>query len=91
MIVKAVIIWYLILNVAMFLAMGIDKYKAMHNKWRIPEATLFAIAYLGGFAGSFGGMYFFHHKTKKWYFHLHFTLSAIINIVIIYFIIKNLQ
>ena len=44
MIVKAVIIWYLILNVAMFLAMGIDKYKAMHNKWRIPEATLFAIA-----------------------------------------------
>ena len=31
---------YLILNGIVFLVYGVDKYKAVHNKWRIPETTL---------------------------------------------------
>lgn len=87
--IRAVVIWYIVLNVTMFASMGVDKHKATRHKWRIPEVTLIAIAYLGGFIGSFCGMYLFHHKTKKWHFHFHFVVAAIIHIVFIYFIIKN--
>ncbi len=40
---------YLILiNLIGFCAMGIDKWKATRNAWRIPEKTLFTITLLGG-------------------------------------------
>jgi uncharacterized membrane protein YsdA (DUF1294 family) len=45
--------------------MGIDKNRARKNRWRIPEATLLLFAFLGGSIGSLGGMYLFHHKTRK--------------------------
>lgn len=48
--------------------MGIDKRKAQRSAYRIPEATLFTIAIMGGSIGSIIGMYLFRHKTKHWYF-----------------------
>ena len=44
--------------------MGIDKYKARKRAFRIPEATLFIIAVIGGSIGSIIGMYAFRHKTR---------------------------
>lgn len=63
-----VIIYFLIINVAGFASMGMDKAKAKRHAWRIPEATLFSIAILGGSVGSIYGMFHFRHKTKHWYF-----------------------
>jgi len=64
-----ILIAYLILmNLAGFLSMGIDKRRAIKHKWRIPEKTLFLFALLGGSVGSNCGMEFFRHKTKHWYF-----------------------
>ena len=57
-------IYLLIINAAGFLLMLIDKIKAKKNRWRIPEATLFLVAVLGGSIGSIAGMYTFRHKTK---------------------------
>lgn len=48
--------------------MGIDKKKAKKRAFRIPEASLFIIAFIGGSIGSIAGMYFFKHKTRHWYF-----------------------
>lgn len=48
--------------------MGIDKRKAKKGSFRIPEATLFSIAIIGGSIGSILGMFLFRHKTKHWYF-----------------------
>lgn len=48
--------------------MGIDKRRAIRHEWRIPEATLFLIALLGGSMGSIAGMQLFRHKTRHWYF-----------------------
>ena len=48
--------------------MGIDKKKAKKRSFRIPEASLFIIAVIGGSLGSIAGMYFFKHKTRHWYF-----------------------
>ncbi len=48
--------------------MGIDKARAKKRGFRIPEATLFVVALIGGSIGTIAGMLFFRHKTRKWYF-----------------------
>ena len=58
----------IIVNIAGFAAMGIDKSRARRKVWRIPESTLFFIALIGGSIGSLLGMYGFRHKTRHWYF-----------------------
>ena len=63
--------YLLILNVAAFLAMGADKKRAIQQKRRIPEKTLFLLALLGGSLGAYMGMQSFRHKTK----HLKFTIG----------------
>lgn len=68
---KLLILYLLIMNAAGVASMLVDKQKAKKKLWRIPEATLFAIAALGGSIGSLVGMYLFRHKTK----HLSFTLG----------------
>jgi uncharacterized membrane protein YsdA (DUF1294 family) len=63
--------------------MGIDKQKAKHHKWRIPEATLLLLSCFGGCIGGIIGMHLFHHKTKKWYFHAVFILSFAVHALIL--------
>lgn len=53
-----------VINFIGFALMGIDKYKAKKRAFRIPEATLFIIAVIGGSIGSILGMYTFRHKTR---------------------------
>lgn len=57
------LLYGIIVNIAGFAAMGIDKRRARRKAWRIPESTLFLIAIIGGSIGSIAGMYFFRHKT----------------------------
>lgn len=59
----------MLVNVVTFIIYGIDKYKAIKGKWRIPEATLLLMAVFGGSIGAWLGMRIFHHKTmhKKFY------------------------
>lgn len=52
------------INLIGFALMGIDKYKAKKRAFRIPEATLFIVAIIGGSIGSIIGMYTFRHKTR---------------------------
>lgn len=59
-----IVIYMVIMSVIGFVSMGIDKKRAINKKWRIPEKTLFIIAFLGGAAGSVLGMRIFKHKTK---------------------------
>lgn len=60
--------YVVIMTIAGFLSMYIDKKKAIKHQWRIPEKTLFLIAILGGSIGSNLGMAVCRHKTKHWYF-----------------------
>lgn len=52
------------INLIGFALMGIDKHKAKKRAFRIPEATLFIVAIIGGSIGSIIGMYAFRHKTR---------------------------
>lgn len=66
------------MNIIGFFVMGMDKWKARTNRWRIPEKTLFAVSILGGSIGTLVGMHVFHHKTKHWYFRVGMPLILIL-------------
>lgn len=83
---KIFIIYMVAVNIAGILSMYIDKKRAVHKKWRIPERTLFLIAILGGSAGSLAGMHLFRHKTKHWYFVVGMPLILVIQIVLFFYL-----
>lgn len=84
-----VIIYLIVINIVGFLAMGIDKWKAKNNAWRIHENTLFGITALGGGIGTIAGMYTFRHKTKKAKFAIGMPMILILEIIlIVYELIK---
>ena len=65
-VVQIIIIYFVVINAAGLLVMGIDKRRSrVRRKWRISEAAMFTIAFFGGSIGCLGGMYLFHHKTNK--------------------------
>ena len=80
------LIIYAVMAVIGVALMGIDKSRAINHKWRIKEATLFLIAFLGGGIGSTLGMFFFRHKTKHWYFRLFFPLFAAAQTALLFFV-----
>lgn len=54
-----------LINLLAFAMYGIDKRRAIKNKWRIPEKTLLLAALFGGAMGALWAMILFHHKTRK--------------------------
>ena len=77
------LMYLLVINIVGFLYMGIDKWKAKRNAWRIPEDTLFAITALGGGIGTIAGMYTFRHKTKKAKFTIGLPAILILEIILL--------
>ena len=75
-----VITYLALINIITFIVFGVDKYKARNHKWRVPEATLFLLAIIGGSIGAILGMYTFRHKTRKWYFVIGMPLILIIQL-----------
>ena len=75
--------YVIIINVIGFLLMGIDKLKARRRGFRIPEATLFIIALIGGSIGSILGMYLFRHKTRHRTFTIGMPAILIVQIIFI--------
>jgi uncharacterized membrane protein YsdA (DUF1294 family) len=70
--------------------MGIDKSKAKHHAWRIPEKELFLISLLGGSIGTWAGMYIFRHKTKHWYFVIGMPAILILQCVVVIWVYSKL-
>ena len=83
------ILYGIIVNIAGFAAMGIDKSRARRKAWRIPESTLFLIALLGGSIGSLLGMYGFRHKTRHWYFVWGMPAILILQAAILYLLLAS--
>ena len=68
--------------------MGIDKRRASKRAFRIPEATLFLIALIGGSIGSIIGMYTFRHKTRHWYFVYGMPFILFVQIALVVLLLK---
>ena len=63
---------------------GIDKYKAIHQAYRISEKTLFMIALIGGAYGAYVAMYLFHHKTRKTMFKFGMPVIVLLESYLLY-------
>lgn len=79
-----ILMWYLIIiNVAAWIAYGLDKWKAKAGKWRIPERTLLILALIGGSLGALAGMMMFRHKTRKAKFVVGVPVMFVVHCVIL--------
>ena len=83
----ALLLYYVLaVNVVVFAAYGIDKWKAKHGMWRIPESTLLLLAVVGGSLGALLGMRIWHHKTKHAKFRYGLPLIILAQLGLIYYL-----
>lgn len=82
-------LYLLVVNLAGFFLMGIDKKRAKRKQWRIREKALFLPAVLGGAAGAVLGMTVFHHKTRHWYFKLGMPVLLILQLILLWWLIRS--
>ena len=76
--------YYLIgINLAAFVAFGVDKMLAEARRRRIAEDTLLLLALLGGSPGAFLGRRLFRHKTRKQPFSNRLRGVAILQLIIL--------
>ncbi len=79
--------YILLVNILSFCMMWWDKKRAQNNEWRVAEATLLLIGFLGGAVGLLAGMYRFRHKTGKRSFQAASLLALLGSTVVYWFII----
>lgn len=84
---KNIIIYLVIINILGFLAMGIDKRRAIKGKWRTPENTLLMFTILGGGIGTIAGIYVFRHKTQKAKFTIGMPAILILEILLVIYLL----
>ena len=82
--VQFILSYFIFINVFTFIAFGVDKWRARHNRWRISEATLFLLAILGGSIGALLGMHVWHHKTKHLHFIIGIPLIMLLQVILIF-------
>ncbi len=84
-------IYLIVINLLGFILMFLDKQKARKRAFRIPEATLFKVALIGGSLGSIMGMYAFRHKTRHASFVYGMPAILLVQLGLIFFLLYYLQ
>ncbi len=79
------LIYLIAVNILTLILMYYDKRKAKKKEWRVAEATLLLLSFIGGALGLFVGMFKFRHKTLKRSFQAVAIIGLIISLLI-YFI-----
>jgi len=83
-----IILSFAVWNIAVFFVYGLDKYFSKRDMRRIPEKTLLGCAFFMGGIGAYVGMQTFRHKTKHASFNVLVPLFAILNCLVLYYIMK---
>ncbi|MBR5657235.1 MAG: DUF1294 domain-containing protein [Prevotella sp.] len=86
---QIVLIYLVAINVVTFIVYGVDKYKAVRSKWRIPESTLIGLAVVGGSIGAWMGMKFWHHKTLHAKFRFGIPIILIAQVALVYWLMNR--
>lgn len=76
------LIYLCIISVIAVVITVYDKYRAVRNKWRVKEATLLLVSFLGGSIAMYITMLLIRHKTKKIKFMLGIPLIIILQFII---------
>jgi uncharacterized membrane protein YsdA (DUF1294 family) len=76
------IIYLVAVNIFTLTLMWWDKRKAKKKEWRVAEATLLLLAFIGGALGLLFGMFKFRHKTLKRSFQGVAIIGLIVSLII---------
>ena len=79
-----ILLYILLCSLITFLLFGIDKFKARHHFYRIPERTLLLFSIGGGALGGLLGMWVFHHKIRHPKFFLSLPVMIFLQAVLLY-------
>ena len=81
-----------LISLCTFIVYWVDKKKAQSGAWRIKEANLLLMSFIGGALGGFLAMKKFRHKTTRehWYFTAINILSILCHIALLVFIFIKL-
>ncbi|MBU0597021.1 DUF1294 domain-containing protein [Patescibacteria group bacterium] len=85
---QILLVYFVAINIVTFFYFGLDKRKARFGNRRIREKTLWILSLLGGSIGALAGMKFFRHKTKKTSFQAVFLLIFLLQLAIVFLLIK---
>ena len=72
-----------VMNLAAYILMGVDKKRAKAGQWRIKEKTLFLGTGLFCGLGGTMGMFMLRHKTKHWYFRYGFPAMLVAQVILL--------
>jgi uncharacterized membrane protein YsdA (DUF1294 family) len=86
---KAILIYFIFINIAAFLVYSFDKYRARIGASRISEKELYTFSIIGGFLGASLSMALFRHKINKVSFLLrHIVIIILWIIAILYYFLE---
>ncbi|WP_369013312.1 DUF1294 domain-containing protein [Flavobacterium anhuiense] len=80
---EVLLLYFLFINILVFIFAGYDKSQARKNNRRVPEKTLFLMALTGGSPGLLTAMLLFRHKTSKTSFIVKFAVILLIQVALI--------
>lgn len=86
---ERLLLWLIFVNLLALVLFGLDKHRARHRQWRIPEAVLFLVALLGGSLGAVVGMDLFRHKTQRKAFHRGLPILFFLHIILFLYILNK--
>ena len=85
----AFFIFIIIINLVSFHLYRIDKCRAEKDEYRISEAALLAVSFLGGALGAFCAMREYHHKTLHSVFAIGVPLALIIQMTLVIWVMYH--
>jgi len=86
---KAILIYFIFVNIAAFVVYAVDKYRSRNASSRISEKELHTFSLIGGFLGASLSMALFRHKTSKVSFLIkHIFIMLVWILGILYYFLK---
>lgn len=85
---QLILVYLAVITVMTFLVYGIDKWKAQHKRWRIPESVLLGLAAIGGSIGALLGMKVWRHKTQHKKFKFGVPAILVVQVVVVVWLLS---
>jgi uncharacterized membrane protein YsdA (DUF1294 family) len=86
----AVIVIYGAVSILTFLLYWSDKLAARQGRWRTRESSLLFLGLAGGWPGAVLAQRILHHKTRKQRFQLAFWGTAVVNSIVLGWLLTKL-
>ena len=83
--------YFIVINIIAMIVTTFDKYRAVHQGWRVKESTLLLIAALGGSPAMLLTMLLIRHKTRHVKFMLGIPLIMVVQAAVVFLIWRVLH